>query len=317
MAIPNFTMRQLLEAGVHFGHLVHRWNPRMGPYIYGERDGIHIIDLQQTVPMLYAALTFLRDTARNGGRILFVGTKRQAQRPVEEHARRCGQHFVNQRWLGGALTNWKTISRSIDRLDALDVQLEKEDTGLTKKELLNLQRQRAKLLASLGGIRVMGGLPDAIVVIDTNHERIAVTEAKSLGIPVIAILDSNSDPEGIAYPVPGNDDATRALILYCSLFAASVLDGMQAAEAAAGVDVGAAEEAADAASAGDGKAAEDGAGEKPEEPAAEPKAGPAAEDGSGEKPEEPAAGSGSAGEPAADDAGEPAAADGEKEKESP
>jgi len=242
LSIPHFTMRQLLEAGVHFGHMVRRWNPRMAPYIHSERDGIHIIDLQQTVPMLYAALAFLREIAAGGGRVLFVGTKRQAQNPVEEHARRCGQHYVNQRWLGGMLTNWKTISKSIDRLKQMEQRLEEDEGNLPKKEVLNLQRQRVKLLRSLGGIREMGGLPDAMVVVDTNHERIAVAEAKSLGIPVVAILDTNSDPVGIDYPIPGNDDATRAVILYCELAANAVLGGLEEEQKLAGVDVGASEE---------------------------------------------------------------------------
>lgn len=242
MSIPHFTMRQLLEAGVHFGHMVRRWNPRMAPYIHSERDGIHIIDLQQTVPMLYAALAFLREIAAGGGRVLFVGTKRQAQNPVEEHARRCGQHYVNQRWLGGMLTNWKTISKSIDRLNQMEQRLEEDEGNLPKKEILNLQRQRVKLLRSLGGIREMGGLPDAMVVVDTNHERIAVAEAKSLGIPVVAILDTNSDPVGIDYPIPGNDDATRAVILYCELAGNAVLGGLEEEQKLAGVDVGASEE---------------------------------------------------------------------------
>lgn len=242
MSIPHFTMRQLLEAGVHFGHMVRRWNPRMAPFIHSERDGIHIIDLQQTVPMLYSALAFLREVAAGGGRVLFVGTKRQAQRPVEDHAKRCGQHYVNQRWLGGMLTNWKTISRSIDRLKAMEQRLEEDEGNLPKKEVLNLQRQRLKLLKSLGGIREMGGLPDAMVIVDTNHEKIAVAEARSLGIPVVAILDTNSDPVGIDFPVPGNDDATRAVILYCELTANAVLGGLEEEQKLAGVDIGASEE---------------------------------------------------------------------------
>ena len=241
MSIPHFTMRQLLEAGVHFGHMVRRWNPRMASFIHSERDGIHIIDLQQTVPMLYSALGFLREVAAGGGRVLFVGTKRQAQRPIEEHARRCGQHYVNQRWLGGMLTNWKTISKSIDRLKTMEQRLEEDEGSLPKKEVLTLQRQRLKLLKSLGGIREMGGLPDTMVVVDTNHERIAVAEARSLGIPVIAILDTNSDPVGIDYPVPGNDDATRAVILYCELAANAVLGGLEEEQKLAGVDIGASE----------------------------------------------------------------------------
>ncbi len=213
----------------------------MASFIHSERDGIHIIDLQQTVPMLYSALGFLREVAAGGGRVLFVGTKRQAQRPIEEHARRCGQHYVNQRWLGGMLTNWKTISKSIDRLKTMEQRLEEDEGSLPKKEVLTLQRQRLKLLKSLGGIREMGGLPDAMVVVDTNHERIAVAEARSLGIPVIAILDTNSDPVGIDYPVPGNDDATRAVILYCELAANAVLGGLEEEQKLAGVDIGASE----------------------------------------------------------------------------
>ena len=240
MSIPNFTMRQLLEAGVHFGHMVRRWNPRMAPFIHSERDGIHIIDLQQTVPMLYAALAFLREVAAGGGRVLFVGTKRQAQRPVEEHALRCGQHYVNQRWLGGMLTNWKTISKSIDRLKQMEQRLEEDEGNLPKKEVLNLQRQRVKLLRSLGGIREMGGLPDAMVVVDTNHERIAVAEARSLGIPVVGVLDTNPI-RWDRLPDPGNDDATRAVICTASwrrmpCWAAGRKQKL------AGVDVGASEE---------------------------------------------------------------------------
>jgi small subunit ribosomal protein S2 len=243
MAIPTFTMRQLLEAGVHFGHQTRRWNPKMSPYIYGVRNGVHIIDLQQTVPLLYQAMEAVRDVAANGGRVLFVGTKRQAQEPIAEAAKRCGQYFVNHRWLGGMLTNWKTISNSIRRLRELDEHIGRENQGFTKKELLNLTRERDKLERALGGIKEMGGLPDALFVIDTNKEAIAVLEARRLGIPVVAVIDSNSDPSGIRFPIPGNDDALRAIQLYCELVSGAVLDGLQAELKAAGVDVGAAETA--------------------------------------------------------------------------
>ncbi|MEE2933065.1 MAG: 30S ribosomal protein S2 [Pseudomonadota bacterium] len=228
MAMPTFTMRQLLEAGVHFGHTTRRWNPRMAPYLFGERNGIHIIDLEQTVPMLHRALEQVREVAQNRGRVLFVGTKRQATDIVKEAATRCAQNFVNHRWLGGMLTNWKTISNSIRRLKQLEELLKEENVGLTKKELLGLQRERDKLDRALGGIKEMAGLPDIIVVIDTNKESIAIQEARKLSIPTIAILDSNSDPEGITTPVPGNDDAMRAIALYCNLLADAVLDGLQA-----------------------------------------------------------------------------------------
>ena len=228
MAMPTFTMRQLLEAGVHFGHTTRRWNPRMAPFLFGERNGIHIIDLEQTVPMLHRALEQVREVAQNRGRVLFVGTKRQATDIVKEAATRCAQNFVNHRWLGGMLTNWKTISNSIRRLKQLEELLKEENVGLTKKELLGLQRERDKLDRALGGIKEMAGLPDIIVVIDTNKEAIAIQEARKLSIPTIAILDSNSDPEGISTPVPGNDDAMRAIALYCNLLADAVLDGLQA-----------------------------------------------------------------------------------------
>jgi small subunit ribosomal protein S2 len=242
MALPDFNLRQLLEAGVHFGHQTHRWNPKMGRYIYGERNGIHIIDLTQTVPLLDAALQAMRETVAKGGRILFVGTKRQAQRPVAEAAERSAQYYINHRWLGGTLTNWKTVSNSINRLKALDEQLDSGAGGLTKKERLHLERERAKLQASLGGIREMGGLPDMLFVIDTNKEALAVAEAKKLGIPVVAILDTNSDPDGIQFPVPGNDDAGRAIALYCDLAARAVIDGMAGQLEAAGFDLGELEE---------------------------------------------------------------------------
>ncbi|MEK9832755.1 MAG: 30S ribosomal protein S2 [Rhodospirillaceae bacterium] len=242
MAVPTFTMRQLLEAGVHFGHNTRRWNPKMEPFIFGVRNGIHIIDLQQTVPMLYAALNAARSVASEGGRVLFVGTKRAASDIVAESARKCGQYYVNQRWLGGMLTNWTTISQSIKTLRELDEQLADEAAlGLTKKEQLNLTRRRDKLEMALGGIKEMGGRPDLVVVIDTNKEDIAIKEAKKLGIPVVGVVDSNSNPTDIDMPIPGNDDAMRAIQLYCDLFAGAVIDGLQQDMAAAGVDIGAAE----------------------------------------------------------------------------
>ena len=243
MALPDVTMRQLLEAGVHFGHTTRRWNPRMAPFIFGVRNGIHIIDLEQTLPLLHQALVQVRDIVASGGRVLFVGTKRQASERIADTAKRCGQYYVNHRWLGGMMTNWKTISNSIKRLQALEDQLAQETAGLTKKELLNLTRERDKLERALGGIKEMGGLPDVLFVIDTNKEHIAVAEAKVLGIPVVAVLDSNSDPTGVTHPVPGNDDATRAISLYCELVAGAVLDGIQVEVMASGGDIG---EAADA-----------------------------------------------------------------------
>ncbi len=242
MALPDFSMRQLLEAGVHFGHQTQRWNPRMGPFIYGERNGIHIIDLTQTVPMLDAALNVVRETVAKGGRILFVGTKRQASRPVAEAAERCAQYYMNHRWLGGTLTNWKTVSQSINRLKALDEQLETGAEGLTKKERLGMEREQAKLQASLGGIREMGGLPDLLFVIDVKKEDLAILEAKKLGIPVVAVVDTNCSPDGVDYIVPGNDDAARAIALYCDLVSRAALDGVNAQMGAAGVDIGALEE---------------------------------------------------------------------------
>jgi small subunit ribosomal protein S2 len=232
-------MRQLLEAGVHFGHHTRRWNPKMAPYIFGVRNGIHIIDLEQSEPMLHQGLQAVRDVVAGGGRVLLVGTKRQAQEPVADAAKRCGQYYVNYRWLGGMLTNFKTISQSIKRLRELEERISQDQTGLTKRELLELTRDRDKLERALGGIKEMGGLPDILFVIDTNKEAIAVAEANTLRIPVVAILDSNSSPDGIAYPIPGNDDAMRAIHLYCDLVAGSVLDGLQAELAASGVDIGA------------------------------------------------------------------------------
>ena len=242
MALPEFTLRQLLEAGVHFGHQTHRWNPRMAPYIYGDRNGIHIIDLTQTVPLLDAALQAVQQTVSKGGRILFVGTKRQAQKAVSDAAERCAQYYINHRWLGGTLTNWKTVSNSISRLKAIDEKLESGAEGLTKKERLGLEREQSKLQKSLGGIREMGGTPHILFVIDTNKEDLAILEAKKLGIPVIAVLDSNSSPDSIDFPIPGNDDAARAIELYCDLVARAAIDGMAAQMGAAGVDIGALEE---------------------------------------------------------------------------
>lgn len=244
MALPQISLRQLLEAGVHFGHQAHRWNPKMAPYIYGERDGVHIIDLTKTVPLLYRALGAIRDIVAGGGRVLFVGTKRQAQEIIADAAKRTGQYYVNHRWLGGMLTNWQTVSRSIKRLKELDAILEKGTEGFTKKELLQLTRQREKLERALGGIRDMGGLPDVLFVIDTNREKIAVAEANKLGIPVVAVLDTNSDPDGIDYPIPGNDDATRAIKLYCDLVAIAILDGIAEQMKKSGADVGEAAEPA-------------------------------------------------------------------------
>ena len=243
MALPEFSLRQLLEAGVHFGHQTQRWNPRMAPYIYGAKNGIHIMDLTQTVPMLDQALQVVRDTTAKGGRILFVGTKRQAQRPIAEAAEKCAQYYMNHRWLGGTLTNWKTVSNSINRLRSIDEAQENGFTGLTKKERLGMERDQGKLQASLGGIREMGGVPDLLVVIDVNKEDLAIAEAKKLGIPVIAVVDTNCSPDGIDYLIPGNDDASRAIGLYCDLVARAALDGMQAQMGASGVDLGAMEEA--------------------------------------------------------------------------
>ena len=242
MALPEFSMRQLLEAGVHYGHQTQRWNPRMGEFIYGERNGIHIVDLTQTVPMLDAALNVIRETVAKNGRVLFVGTKRQAQSAIAEAAEKSAQFYMNHRWLGGTLTNWKTVSQSINRLKALDEQLAGGAEGLTKKERLGMEREQAKLQASLGGIRDMGGVPDLLFVIDVNKEDLAVLEAKKLGIPVVAVVDTNCSPDGIDYIIPGNDDAARAIALYCDLVARAALDGMSAQMGAAGVDLGALEE---------------------------------------------------------------------------
>ncbi|WP_370269640.1 30S ribosomal protein S2 [Nioella sp.] len=242
MALPDFSMRQLLEAGVHFGHQTQRWNPRMAEFIYGQRNGIHIIDLTQTAPMLDAALHAVRETVAKGGRILFVGTKRQAQKPVAEAAERCAQYYMNHRWLGGTLTNWKTVSNSISRLKHIDEAMEGGLEGLTKKERLGMERDQAKLQASLGGIREMGGLPDLIFVIDVKKEDLAIAEANKLGIPVVAVVDTNCSPAGVDYIIPGNDDAARAIGLDCDLVARAALDGMTAQMEGAGVDLGALEE---------------------------------------------------------------------------
>ncbi len=273
MALPEFSMRQLLEAGAHFGHQTHRWNPKMKPFIYGERSNIHIIDLSQTVPLLHQALLKVREAAAGGGRILFVGTKRQAAEPVANAAARCAQYFMNHRWLGGTLTNWRTISNSIQRLRELEDLLDQEGgpTGLTKKETLMLSREREKLERSLGGIKEMGGTPDLMFVIDTNREANAIKEAKRLNIPVVAIVDTNCDPDLIDYPVPANDDAARAIALYCDLVAEAVLDGIADSQAAFGMDLGeseapveiALEDAGEAEPASEAPAAEETAAEDP------------------------------------------------------
>ena len=239
MAAPVVTMQQLIEAGAHFGHQTHRWNPRMKPYIFGARNGVHIIDLSQTVPLFARALDFVSATTRAGGKVLFVGTKRQAQEPIAQAARACGHHFVNHRWLGGMLTNWKTISQSIKRLKALEEQLSGDTHGLTKKEVLQLTREKDKLDLSLGGIRDMGGIPDVMFVIDANKEELAIKEANVLGIPVIAILDTNVDPSGISFPVPGNDDASRAVRLYCDAVSQAAMQGRTEGVVDSGADIGA------------------------------------------------------------------------------
>ena len=280
MAAPVVTMQQLIEAGAHFGHQTHRWNPRMKPYIFGARNGVHIIDLSQTVPLFARALDFVQDTVRAGGKVLFVGTKRQAQEPIAEAARRSGQHFVNHRWLGGMLTNWKTISGSIRRLKSLEEQLSGDTSGLTKKEVLQLTRERDKLELSLGGIRDMGGIPDVMFVIDANKEDLAIKEAGVLGIPVVAVLDSNVDPSGIAFPIPGNDDASRAVRLYCDSVAQAATTGRTEGVVDSGADFGAMDAPpAEAAIADEQAAAEEPAVAEeppaPEEPTAEAVAEPA------------------------------------------
>ena len=243
MALPDFNIRQLLEAGVHFGHQTQRWNPRMGPFIYGARNGIHIVDLTQTVPLLEQALKVIRDTVAKGGRVLFVGTKRQAAASIAESAEKCAQYYMNHRWLGGTLTNWQTVSQSIARLKNIDEVMGAGAEGLTKKERLNMERDQAKLEASLGGIREMGGRPALLFVIDVKKEQLAIQEANKLGIPVVAIVDTNCSPDGIDYIIPGNDDAARAIALYCDLVCRAALDGMTAQMGAAGVDLGALEDA--------------------------------------------------------------------------
>ncbi len=242
MAAPTVSMQALLDAGAHFGHQTHRWNPKMKPYLFGDRNGVHIIDLSQTVPLFARALEFIQDAARSGGKVLFVGTKRQAQEPIAQAARACGQHYVNHRWLGGMLTNWKTISGSIKRLKALEEQLSGDTSGLTKKEVLQLTRERDKLELSLGGIRDMGGIPDVMFVIDANKEDLAIKEAGVLGIPVVAVLDTNVDPSGIAFPIPGNDDAARAVKLYCDAVSEAARSGRGAGIQDSGRDVGAMEQ---------------------------------------------------------------------------
>jgi small subunit ribosomal protein S2 len=239
MALPDFSMRQLLEAGAHFGHQTHRWNPKMDRYIFGEKSNIHIIDLSQTVPLLHQALLKVREVAAKGGRVLFVGTKRQAADHIKAAAQRCAQYYINQRWLGGTLTNWQTVSKSIARLRELDAIASGGSVGLTKKEVLNLTRERDKLDRSLGGIAAMGGIPDLMFVIDTNKEAIAIQEARKLSIPVVAVIDSNCDPDEVTYPIPGNDDAARAIQLYCDLIADAVLDGLTESQVRGGADIGA------------------------------------------------------------------------------
>ena len=243
MALPEFNMRQLLEAGVHYGHQTARWNPKMGEFIYGNRNGIHILDLTQTVPMLDAALKVVRDTVAKGGRILFVGTKRQAQKPIADAADKCAQFYMNHRWLGGTLTNWKTVSQSINRLKQVDELMARGAEGMTKKERLHIEREQGKLQSSLGGIREMGGVPDLIFIIDVGKEDLAILEAQKLGIPVIGVVDTNCSPKGVDYIIPGNDDAARAIALYCDLMSRAALDGMTAQMGAAGIDVGALETA--------------------------------------------------------------------------
>ena len=262
MALPEFSMRQLLEAGVHFGHQTHRWNPKMKQFIYGERSHIHIMDLSKTVPLLHQAIVQVRDTVAKGGRVLFVGTKRQAAEPIAEAAQRCAQYYINHRWLGGTLTNWETVSHSIKRLKELQAMFDGGGgEGLTKKELLNLEREREKLDRALGGIANMGGLPDIMFVIDTNKEAIAVKEARKLGIPVVAVVDTNCDPDTVDFPFPGNDDAARAISLYCNLVADAALDGMAESTAALGIDLGELEELGDLTDADVALAVEDEAGD--------------------------------------------------------
>jgi len=312
MATPTFTMRQLLEAGVHFGHSTRRWNPKMETFIFGERNGVHIIDLEQTVPMLHRALEAVRDVAAGGGRVLFVGTKRQASEVVADAAQRCGQYYVNHRWLGGMLTNWKTISNSIKRLRELEKQLEGEIHGLTKKELLRLTRERDKLERALGGIKEMGALPDVLFVVDTNKEAIAVKEANKLNIPVVAVLDSNSNPDGVTFPVPGNDDAMRAITVYCELMRDAVLDGLQEEMLKTAPDAGEAVEApVEALPSVDAPVAEPEAEEAPAEevPAEAAADAPVAEPEAEEVPAEEVPAEAAADAPAAEPEAEEAPAD--------
>lgn len=242
MALPEFDMRQLLEAGAHFGHQTHRWNPKMKKFIFGERSNIHILDLSQTVPLLHQALVKVREVVAKGGRVLFVGTKRQASEPVANAAKRCAQYYINHRWLGGTLTNWQTVSKSIARMREVENIIKGEvPAGLTKKEVLNLSREYEKLERSLGGIADMGGIPDLMFVIDTNKEAIAIKEARKLGIPVIALVDSNCDPDEVDLPIPGNDDAARSIQLFCDLVAGAALDGLAESQIALGIDIGASE----------------------------------------------------------------------------
>ncbi len=256
MALPEYTMRGLLESGAHFGHQSHRWNPKMAPFIFGTRNNIHIIDLAQTVPLLHQALKAVSDTVARGGRVLFVGTKRQAQEAIADAAKRSAQYYINSRWLGGMLTNWKTISGSIQRLRKVDELLNAGAAGLTKKERLMMSRERDKLEKALGGIKDMGGIPDLIFVIDTNKEQLAIQEAARLHIPVAAILDTNCDPDGITYPIPGNDDAGRAITLYCDLVARAALDGISRSHGAGGLDLGEFEEPISEALPGEAEAVE-------------------------------------------------------------
>ena len=291
MALPTFSMRQLLEAGVHFGHRTRRWNPKMAPYLFGVRKDIHIIDLQQTVPLLHRAMVAVREIVAGGGRVLFVGTKRQASDQIAEAAKRCGQYYVNHRWLGGMMTNWRTISNSIKRLRDVEEQLTREDVGgLTKKEAIRLHRERDRLDRALGGIKEMGGLPDILFVIDTNRENIAVAEAIKIGIPVVGVVDSNSNPSGIDYLIPGNDDAIRAIHIYCELVAGAVLDGIQAEISASGGDVGEGDETpAEVLPAEEGVAVAKSKEQKPAEPVNGGAVSPEVEKAGAPTPKEPAA----------------------------
>ncbi len=263
MSKPDFTLRTLLEAGVHLGHQSHRWNPRMDPYIHSKRNGIHIIDLTQTVVLFRRALKEIEEIVSKGGSMLFVGTKRQAQLPIEQAAKRSAQHYVNHRWLGGTLTNWKTVSNSISRLEELDERIKEGLDGLTKKERLGMLREQAKLQASHGGIRNMKYLPDILFVVDVKKESLAVAEANKLNIPVVAVVDTNCPPEGITHVIPGNDDATRSINLYCELIAKAALEGMNTQMGQVGFDMG---EKGD----GDGASVVSLAKEKDDHPAAKP-----------------------------------------------